>query len=89
MKRTRKRLEEMAEAARALARKIASLTYAEDLRALISERPLEGEKVAGEVEEAVAELRGLVSRLYALQARLRAPLEDNSARALRELLGDV
>ena len=58
MRRTRKHLEEMAQAARALA------LYAEELHALLSERP---------VEEAVGELRGLVSRLYALEARLKAP----------------
>ena len=64
MRRTRKHLEEMA---RALA------LYAEELHALLSERPLEAEGVAREVEEAVGELRGLVSRLYALEARLKAP----------------
>ncbi|AEG34386.1 hypothetical protein Ththe16_1997 (plasmid) [Thermus thermophilus SG0.5JP17-16] len=83
MRRTRKHLEEMAQAARALA------LYAEDLHALLSERPLEAERVAREVEEAVGELRGLVSRLYALEARLKAPYEDNSAAALRELFGEV
>ena len=67
MRRTRKHLEEMAQAARALA------LYAEELHALLSERPLEAEGVAREVEEAVGALRGLVSRLYALEARLKAP----------------
>lgn len=83
MRRTRKHLEEMAQAARALA------LYAEELHALLSERPLEAERVAREVEEAVGALRGLVSRLYALEARLKAPYEDNSAAALRELFGEV
>ncbi len=88
----RRHLKEMAEAAKALARKIASLTYAEDL---LSEHPLEAEQVAREVEEAAGELRGLASRLYALEARLKAPygqrsyLADNSAKALKELLGDL
>ena len=59
MRRTRKHLEEMAQAARALA------LYAEELHALLSERALEAEGVAREVEEAVGELRGLVSRIYA------------------------
>ena len=40
MRRTRKHLEEMAQAARALA------LYAEELHALLSERPLEAEGVA-------------------------------------------
>lgn len=84
MRRTRKHLEEMAQAARALA------LYAEDLHAFLSEHPLEAERVAREVEEAVGELRGLASRLYALEARLKAPYEDNSAVALRrELFGEV
>ncbi|WP_243094787.1 hypothetical protein [Thermus thalpophilus] len=88
--RVRKHLEEMAQAARALARKIASLTYAEDLHAFFSEHPLEAERVAREVKEAVEGLRGLASRLYALEARLKAPYEDNSAVALRrELFGEV
>ena len=91
----RKHLKEMAEAAKALARKIASLTYAEDLHDLLSEHPMEAERVTREVEEAVGELRGLASRLYALEARLKAPygqrsyLADNSAKALRVLLGDL
>ena len=42
MRRTRKHLEEMAQAARALA------LYAEELHALLSERPLEAEGVARE-----------------------------------------
>jgi len=83
MRRTRKHLEEMAQAARALA------LYAEDLHAFLSEHPLEAERVAREVEEAVGVLRDLVSRLYALEARLKAPYEDNSAAALRELFGEV
>ncbi|BDG18825.1 hypothetical protein TthSNM11_10280 [Thermus thermophilus] len=90
MRRTRKHLEEMAQAARALA------LYAEELHALLSERPLgqrsylEAERVAREVEEAVGVLRDLASRLYALEARLKAPYEDNSAAALRrELFGEV
>ncbi len=83
MIRVRKHLEEMAQAARALA------LYAEDLHAFLSERPLEAERVAREVKEAVGELRGLVSRLYALEARVRASHEDNSAAALRELFGEV
>ncbi|BDG25306.1 hypothetical protein [Thermus thermophilus] len=89
MRRTRKHLEEMAQAARALA------LYAEELHALLSKRPLgqrsylEAERVAREVEEAVGVLRDLVSRLYALEARLKAPYEDNSAAALRELFGEV
>ena len=77
--RVRKHLEEMALA-----------LYAEDLHASLSEHPLEAERVAREVEEAVGELRGLASRLYALEARLKAPYEDNSAVALRrELFGEV
>ncbi len=82
--RVRKHLEEMAQAARALA------LYAEDLHAFLSEHPLEAERVAREVKEAVEGLRGLASRIYALEARLKAPYEDNSAVALRrELFGEV
>ncbi|MGC8904960.1 hypothetical protein [Thermus sp.] len=50
-------------------------------------------RVAREVEEAVGELKSLVSRLYALEARLKAPhgqrsyLADKSAALLRELFG--
>lgn len=50
-------------------------------------------RVAREVEEAVGELKNLVSRLYALEARLKAPhgqrsyLADRSAALLRELFG--
>ena len=54
MRRTRKHLEEMAQAARALA------LYAEELHALLSERPLEAEGVAREVEEAFARARLVV-----------------------------
>lgn len=67
-------------------------------------KPLEGEgKVTpGELSAPALEAllpstepRGLVSRLYALEARLKAPygqrsyLADNSAKALRELLGEL
>ncbi len=40
------------------------------------------------MKEAVEGLRGLASRIYALEARLKAPYEDNSAVALRELFGE-
>ncbi|MGC8877091.1 hypothetical protein [Thermus sp.] len=83
MKKVAKHLEEMGQAARALA------LYAEDLRRFLEAHPLSAPEVAPEVEGAVRALRALVSRLYALEARLKAPYEDNSAEALRELFGEV